>query len=159
MKKIILLLLLLNNCGTNKRPNTDFDFITNSGIRIKLSPIMNNLTSEEVGDWTNSIVDFWCSKKDWNEAEIRKELRTVDVLLYDEYYVVADGIIGVAITRYNNEIIISTLPKPSSNITPYEKVKSLYRHELSHIIVGKMATIPYTELAHHKLFEEVGLGA
>jgi len=147
-----------------KENEIQFDYVTKHGIKIKLSPLLQDLKAEDIESWTDDLVNFWHEVEGWDKESMYAEIKKTSIILYDELYLERGGIKVSGITwPYSYKIEIATLYKPELDqavYTPFKKVKSLFRHEESHVIVGKMATdIPYDNEHHHALFAEMGLGA
>jgi len=143
-----------------RRKKVQFDFTTKDGIDIKLSPLLSGLAAETIEEWTESVVLFWEQAKGWDRKSSLRTLAKVSIFLYDELYLDRAGIKVNGITWPNKfEIEMATLPKQKSLQTPFEKVKSLFRHEISHILAGYVGGFSFDNDAHHVLFGEVGLGA
>ncbi len=133
-----------------------FDYITKHGIKLNLSPQSYFLTKEVAEEWTESLIYFWNDKEGWDKKTIIKAVSDVKISLYDKLYLNRYGIKVNGVT-FGNDIEIATMPKPGT-YKIYDKVKSLFRHEMSHVIVSYMG-IPIDQEIQHKLFDKDGLGA
>ena len=136
----------------------DFSFQTSSGIKVKLSP-KAKCTIDDFELWTDFVVSFWNEKEGWDRKEMLKLISKVEIILYDEIYIERSGMKVNGITWPNKyKIEIATYPKyelsPDKN-----RIASLFRHEMSHLIVGYIGKIPFDNETHHKLFAKDGLGA
>ena len=132
---------------------------TAHGIILYLSPKMRLLPFGTVEEWTLSVLQHWKKCMNWDIAEMRKVLKGIKIHMYDkEYLEISDRKVKGA--AQGKSIWMATIPKKGSETTPFKIVKSLFRHELSHILVYKFSPNRHMdEEAHHELFRETKLGA
>lgn len=151
---------LIRHLRSKRKKAAQFDFTTKHGIDVKLSPELSDLKPEAVEEWTESVVSFWEEKRGWSREKMLKNLAKVGIFLYDEPYLNRAGIKVNGITWPNKfEIEMATLPKEGSSQTAFGKVKSLFRHETSHVLAGYVGGVVFDNAIHHALFAEVKLGA
>lgn len=145
-----------------KQEDDKFDFATKYGTKFKLSPAMEKLSVEIVEEWTDEIVEEWNDKMLWNKDEMYNILKKTKVILHDSINVEGGGIVAKGLVWPHSLIVeIATLSEKDS-VRPFDKVKSLFRHEVSHIIcefVGGVKSVERFGEEHHRLFKQVGLGA
>lgn len=148
-----------------EKHNQQFDFTTKSGLKIKLSEKTSGITQVEVEEWEDSVVDFWKEAKGWDAELSRKMLGKIEVFVLDETFLNRAGIKVNGITYPGSAkftIEMASLYKEGLDpavYTPYKKVKSLFRHEVSHVLASTVGRVPFNNEVHHKLFADVGLGA
>jgi len=152
--------LLVRHLKRKKEEKEKYDLVTKHGIKVMRSPMMSGLASAEIEEWTEDAMSFWVEKKGWSREKMLKAIAKVRVEMFDEKYIEHDGI------KYNGTfwptsflMEITTKPKFEGKRTPIQRVWSLFRHELSHVIVGQVGGIKYDNDTHHALFREMGLGA
>jgi len=160
MRKLLFLVLFMVACGNYEE---GFDFVTDHGIRVSLSPLMESLTPEKVEGWTIELVTFWNETMDWHEDDLFYEISKSYIYMADvPYFTLRSGmkVNGVMHWLPSKYIVeIATLCKPEvKDCDIIGRVKSLFMHEESHAIVGALHNIPYGNESHHKFFAEVGLG-
>lgn len=153
--------LIIKSIRSKKRKEAEYSFTTKHNIDIKLSSEVSDITPAEIEEWTESVVDFWYDAKGWSKEESYKVLSKVDIFTYDELYLNRAGIKVNGITWPNTYTIeMATIPTNLSDTYRHkDKVKSLFRHEVSHVIAGFVGNVAFDNKTHHDLFAEVGLGA
>ena len=139
----------------------EMSYTTKYGTLITLSPKTKTIKKDLIEDWTDSVVHFWNTIKEWDKEECYRIFGEMEIEMYDEQYLVRAGMNVNGITWPDFCLIeIATLPKNSDKMS-IKRVESLFIHETSHLIleyVGKIIAGDDSEI-HHKIFEEVGLGA
>lgn len=145
--------------------NKQFTYTTKHGLRVKLSEKTADIPASDFEEWTESVVDFWVEAKGWAKVKSLAQIKKISIFMYDQEYLNRAGIKVNGITWPSKfEIECATLPKgwvdgSDASYTPYKKVKSLFRHEVSHVLAGYAGKIAFSNEAHHALFAEVKLGA
>ena len=66
--------------------DTVFDYILNSGIRVKLSQNLK-IDKQIMNAWADDLIEFWNAAKNWNITKMLEETKTIDVYMYDELYI------------------------------------------------------------------------
>lgn len=156
----ILIGLLVYFLIIRKKDKRTASFITKSGISFFNSP-RSKITPGIIDEWTDDIANFWILQKKWDKGQIYKLFQDITVFLHDVEYLNVQGYkLNGAAWFYKNDIEISTFKKGTKDFD-LSRVKSLYRHELSHLICGHVGKVVSGDFGenHHKLFKEVGLGA
>jgi hypothetical protein len=152
--------LIVLRLRAKRKEKVQFDFSTKHGIDVKLSPMFDGVTAVPFEKWTEDLISFWNEKRGWDRNKMLSCVSKVGIFLYDELYLERSGVKVNGVTWPNRyEIEMATKPKEDSGQTPFEKVKSLFRHEMSHVLVGHVGEIPFDNETHHALFAQVGLGA
>lgn len=154
--------LLVWHLRKKNKEKVGFDYTTKYGIRVKLSQSVVDIKSETFDEWTESVVNFWENAKGWPKNKSLKVLSGVAIIIYDYVFLNRQGIKVVGITHpFSWQIEIAAIPKEGSPETykPFDKVKSLFRHETSHVLAARAGDIPFDNEVHHKLFADMGLGA
>lgn len=153
---ICLILIIFVSIILFFRFRKNYDLKTKKGVRVKLSSKSKKIPINDFENWTNFLISFWSKK--WEKNKIEKVISKVKVFIYDEKYIVySDRKLNGAAYPEKYKIEITTLNK--DNIFDYNRVKSLFYHEMSHVIVEKAGGFFAFEKDHHKLFKEMKLGA
>lgn len=161
----LITFLLLKQKKKKEEYNEQFTYTTKHGLRVKLSEKTADIPITDFEDWTEDVVNFWFGAKGWDRNKSLAQIKKISIFMYDQEYLNRAGIKVNGITWPSKfEIELATLPKgwsddPTATYTPYMKVKSLFRHEVSHIIAGWVGGIVFDNEIHHKLFADVKLGA
>lgn len=160
----IVVIFYLKRKQKQKDFNKQFNYTTVHGIRVKLSERLKDLSHNDIEYWTEDLVDFWFKTKGWDKDKIYKAISYITLFMYDQEYLERVGQKVNGVTWPSSSVIeLATLHKAGldqSIFTPYHKVKSLFRHEVSHIIVERAGGIICGNgEEHHRLFKEVKLGA
>lgn len=156
---IFFLLRKLKNEQDKK--DIKYNIKTKFGTRIMLSPQTNNINKLTFERWTNELIDFWVNAISLDEKECYKRISVLKIKIYDEnkiyrYKKFVNGLAWIG----SNLIEITSFP-PDNIIASINRVKSLFRHEVSHMLcyyVGKIPSGPNSGETHHKLFKDVKLG-
>lgn len=160
---IVILAIFIGVIFLITKNKKKFDYITKHGIKVKLSKQLENLKKEDVELWTDDVVNFWFDKKEWAKLKSYNVIKNISIYLYDEIFIVRGGQKVNAMSFPDiYRIDMATLYKEELNsklYTPYKKVRSLFRHEVSHFIAGYVGGVEFDNEIHHKLFQEVELGA
>lgn len=139
----------------------DFDLITKYGTKFKLSPHTKDITIVDVESWTDDIVDFWKEAKGWDPIKSSQIIGKIFFTFLDAEILVRMGkkINGIFYpSTFKAEFAV--LPKNSTNSKLiYDRTRSLFFHETSHVIASYVGNMPWDEQLHHSLFAEVGLRA
>lgn len=155
--------LLWRRSRKKQEYDEQFAYTTKHGIRVKLSERMKDLPVEDVEEWTEDVVNFWFDAKGCSKEESYKYLARVTVFMYDQDDLICDGVrVEGLLWPSSFKIEMATLygeHLDPEKYTPYKKVKSLFRHETSHVIAGYVGKVKMTNEIHHALFAEVKLGA
>jgi hypothetical protein len=139
-------------------------FIRTGKITIFLSPKTLKIGLEDfVKNWVKDLVDFWKEHSSYTQEQILNALSDVEIVLKDQpfFYVYhmedMDTITTKKCVGYahptNKKVGITTL---SENIPSLFRIKSLMRHELSHIIIQSCNPQSNAD-TDHQLFLDVGL--
>lgn len=145
--------------------NKQFNFTTSHGLRIKLSEKTADIPASDFEEWTEDVVNFWFEAKGWSKEKSMAQMKRISIFIHDQEYLNRAGIKVNGITFPSKwEIEMASLPKgwtddSEAAYTPYKKVKSLFRHEVSHVLAGYVGKVQFDNEVHHKLFAEVKLGA
>ena len=159
---VIVLIVGLIIWKTRKK-KIDFDYTTKHGIDVKLSQKTSFLKKELIEKWTESIIDFWTNAEGWDKKSILKALDNLEIFFFDKLYLERYGIKVNGINLIHGvtssgkyAIEIATIPKKG---LIEDRVYSLFRHEVSHVVVGYAGGVPLDNDIHHRLFAKDGLGA
>lgn len=137
----------------NRRPPPSF---SSQGLDIYLSPSFSLLSPEEVNEWLISTIEFWVEKRSYMRELILNRLGGLKIVLVDADILISQQMAFNGLffpDEYKVEIATYINGIPS-----LEKVKSLFRHEVSHAILFSMeGTVDVYQ--HHQIFLELGLGA
>jgi hypothetical protein len=116
-----------------------------------------------VKSWVKDLVDFWKEHSPYTQEQILNALSDVEIVLKDQpaFYVYHMENIDTIITKKcvgyahpaTKKVGITTL---SGNTPSLFRIKSLMRHELSHIII-KSCNPQSDANMDHQLFLDVGL--
>lgn len=142
--------------GKNK-----YDFITKYGTKVTLSPQTSNFTVEIFDLWSSDIVAFWNEKKGWDKEKCYEQLKHTEIKIYDQEYLERSGHKVSGMIWPNSLLVeITSFPK-GTNKASAERIASLFRHEISHIMAKRVGNVEFGPMGeyHHKLFSEVNLGA
>ncbi len=143
--------------------NINYSFITSHGIKVRSTAKLNDLNAGDIESWSEDLMMFWNQKLNCPIEDIKNCFAHTKIILYDEQYLERAGIKVNGITWAEDFVIeIATLLRPDQEINGYnsmQKVKALFRHECSHIILGYVGKVEFNNELHHKVFAEMGLGA
>jgi len=139
-----------------------YDYATCYGTRIILSPQTKNVSVSVFEAWTESVVCFWAEKNGWDKEQCYQKLSQTEIEIFDAEYLERNGYKVSGLVWPSTFLIeVSTFPKGKSQASMV-RLASLFRHEVSHIIVGYVGNLeagPNGGEFHHKLFADVGLEA
>jgi len=130
-----------------------------------------SLSPDTVKEWSKELIAWWASHyyaTNETVAEVIQELANTlwgtEIYLRDQEYLVLElrdrttrlvnGYVYADIKR----IFISTYPRGTAE-ADLVRVKSLFFHEVSHIIRRWMEPLVANETSDHELFKRLGLGA
>ena len=117
------------------------------------------LTTKILNKWTDDLINFWAEeKKIYSSSQVKAALTNSKVYFKDVHLFEYDGqkVCGLAWTDIKTVSIASC---GTDNVTPdLARMYSLFRHEMSHIIVCYCGGV-CEQTASHKLFVDVKLGA
>lgn len=148
-----------------REPNSEFSTLrTNYGITIKLSPLSEKLTTAEVDEWSNWLIHFWNQAgMGWNRTSLASSLNGVVIEIKDiENMDIQIGDVMVKVNAYTLPISKKTVIccKPGKrNTTVMHLIENLFKHEVSHSIVGTIDSQYWDGEKSHNLFKDKGLGA
>jgi hypothetical protein len=147
-----------------------YDYQTVQGIFVRRGKV-NRPEKPAVEKWTDELVQFW------SDSEMSKvyKLNTTAILLaisnvwatfsdMDKVEVPRpSGLRGFVVGYAREAEVLICLPMISggsgnAHILEEEAIHSLFKHELSHIIIGKQTGITGEE-EHHRIFRDNNLGA
>ena len=134
------------------------------GIEVKPSPKTSFLTGKLVGKWIGETVAVWRSSQGWKEDEIYKAIANVNIVIYDQHFVLALSgdskrlrKAGAWALREPRTILMASLAGEGEGKRRMKKrLRYFVRHEISHFIVWGMTDISEEE-GHHNLFKIVRL--
>lgn len=159
-KTLPLLFLLLAACGEPEGTTIHDDYGVDWNLTASphsLGVITANLTES----WTTSLIQFWtASKPDMLINRVVAAIEGSQVYLYDASYIeLIDGqrVGGVSVPR-SKWIVLSTMSSIKSGFSLF-RVETIYRHEMSHVILDLAAGIK--DVAgdlHHQIFSDAKLG-
>jgi hypothetical protein len=153
---------LIRHLKKKREEKEKYDYTTKYGTRIMLSSQTKGISVDIFEAWSDSVVDFWFEKKGWSKDKCYKKLAQTEIEVFDTEYLERAGVKVSGIMWPSTFLIeISTFPK-GSVVASLERIASLFRHEVSHIIAGYVGNLeagPNGGEYHHKLFAEIGLGA
>lgn len=144
--------------------NKQFNYTTKHGIRVKLSDETAHIPASDFEEWTEDVVNFWFEAKGYSKEKSMSYMKKISIFMHDKEHLNRAGMkVNGILWPSKFEIECATLPRNwvegESSQTPYKRVKSLFRHEVSHVIAGYVGKVKMTNEVHHALFAEVGLGA
>ena len=133
-----------------------------NGMSLWLSPESKNININKINDTIYKLIDFWNEKvSSWSLEKIADTLKNTKIYFQDMkflYLLQDENYRMVGVTFFDNkEIYITTLDR--NNEYDENKVISLIRHEVSHIICGYMDVKYMNADVSHQLFKDVELGA
>jgi hypothetical protein len=154
MKRLLVLIVLMSACGMEM---DDYFFTTRHGIEVHPSLETDFLRARDVEEWTEDLIYFWRDVLEVHRQDIISNISNSKVYIIDLDYLEYRGKEYNAVTWDFRQYIIEIAALCDCDI--YNRVKSLFIHEESHIVVKElMPHIPYTNEAHHQFFKDVGLG-
>jgi len=120
------------------------DYVSTHRLRVRQGKL-NRCERPVVEAWTEELIDLWASHCQGAAKAIRDKL----LVCVDQEKLSAAGrwvrgySVGyAAVVGWDGKL---------------EYTKSLFRHEMSHIIASEACGLPWNEKVHHEKFKEVGL--
>lgn len=136
-----------------------YDYMVGN-LRVRIGK-RNNPPKDTVQKWLTSVTEFWgttgydVTKHHIAELE-RDDCVSGLVAFVDQYKIVLDKWDMIVRAATDFDIIIVGIHSIETFESDPEYVASLFRHEVSHLILNHCGVPGST---HHKLFKELGLGA
>lgn len=161
---IVILLVIFLRQKEVVDPQQKTVFTTKHQVIIKLSKKTEHIQPATFEGWLDELVQFWNEKQQWKQADILEKMRNITIVTYDSCYLTIpwdneSGELKVSGVTYpvSQRIEIAALPT-GNTATIEDRVKSLIRHEVSHMIIGGLGGY-WSNEASHTLFADVNLGA